>query len=219
MAEKEEKVNLNIVFIGHVDAGKSTMAGHLMFDMNVLDDRTLEKFAKEAKELGRDSWVYSFAMDLNEEERSRGKTVECGRAVFETKDRSITVVDAPGHRNFVPHMVSGTSQADLGVLVVSARKGEYETGFQRNGQTREHALIARTCGINSMVVAINKMDDPTVNWNKDRFDEIVAGLSPFLKGCGFSTKRNLHFIPVSGFSGANLATKCEDARLVVLQLH
>jgi len=115
----------------------------------------------------------------------------------ETEKRRYSILDAPGHKNFVPHMIGGASQADVGVLVISARKGEFETGFDRGGQTREHAMLAKTQGVNKLVVVINKMDDPTVEWDKARFDECVGKLTPFLKGVGYNPKTDLIFIPIA----------------------
>lgn len=184
------KEHLNIVFMGHVgmsllhvwikicsswsnrqiiDAGKSTMGGNILYLTGMVDKRTMEKYEKEAKEAGRESWYLSWALDTNNEERAKGKTVECGRAYFETDKRRYTILDAPGHKNYVPSMISGASQADIGVMVISARKGEFETGFERGGQTREHTMLAKTSGVNKMIMAINKMDDPTVEWDKARY--------------------------------------------------
>lgn len=198
------KEHLNVIFMGHVDAGKSTMGGNLLFLTGMVDKRTMEKYEKEAKEAGRESWYLSWALDLDKEERAKGKTVECGRAYFETETRRYTILDAPGHKNYVPSMIGGASQADIGVLVISARKGEFETGFERGGQTREHAILAKTNGVNKLVVVINKMDDPTVEWSKERYDDILSKLTPFLKGVGYNTKTDVEYIPVSGFTGANL---------------
>jgi peptide chain release factor subunit 3 len=163
------KEHVNIVFIGHVDAGKSTLGGNILYLTGMVDERTMEKYEKEAKEAGRESWYLSWALDSTKEERSKGKTVEVGRARFETEKRRYTILDAPGHKSYVPNMISGAAQADVGVLVISARKGEYETGFDKGGQTREHAVLAKMQGINKLVIAINKMDDPTVEWSKDRY--------------------------------------------------
>ncbi|KAG1124043.1 hypothetical protein G6F42_009989 [Rhizopus arrhizus] len=211
VADLYGKEHLNVVFMGHVDAGKSTMGGNILYLTGMVDKRTLEKYEREAKEAGRESWYLSWALDTNTEERAKvtefydmGKTVETGRAYFETDKRRYTILDAPGHKNFVPSMIQGASQADLGVLVISARKGEFETGYERGGQTREHTMLAKTSGINKMVVAINKMDDPTVNWDKARYDEIVSKLTPFMKQTGFNPKTDIHFMPLSGFSGANI---------------
>ena len=163
-----EKEHVNIVFIGHVDAGKSTIGGQLMYLTNMVDKRTLEKYEKEAKEKNRETWYLSWCMDTNQEERDKGKTVEVGRAYFETEKKHFTILDAPGHKSYVPNMIGGASQADLAVLVISARKGEFETGFERGGQTREHAMLVKTAGVKHLVILINKMDDPTVKWSKER---------------------------------------------------
>lgn len=203
-AGKDIKPHMNIVFIGHVDAGKSTMGGNILYLCGMVDKRTLEKYEKEAKEAGRESWYLSWALDSTSQEREKGKTVEVGRAYFETDTRRYTILDAPGHKNYVPQMISGAAQADAAVLVISARKGEFETGFEKGGQTREHAMLVKTAGVNKLIVVINKMDDPTVNWEKARYDEIVGKLTPFLKGSGYNMKTDVAFIPVSGFTGANL---------------
>ena len=191
------KEHVNIIFIGHVDAGKSTLGGSILVASGMVDDRTLEKYKKEAKEMGRESWYLSWALDLTKEERSKGKTVEVGRAFFETDKRRYSILDAPGHKTYVPHMIGGASQADVGILVISARKGEYETGFEKGGQTREHAMLAKTQGVNKLVVAINKMDDPTVEWSKKRYDECSAKLAQFLKGTGYNLKTDVFFMPIA----------------------
>ncbi|CRK29517.1 hypothetical protein BN1708_004978 [Verticillium longisporum] len=158
--------HVNIIFIGHVDAGKSTLGGSILYATGMVDERTMDKYRKDAKDLGRESWYLSWVMDLTAEERSKGKTVEVGRGFFETEKRRYSILDAPGHKTYVPSMIGGASQADVGILVISARKGEYETGFERGGQTREHAMLAKTQGVNKLVVVINKMDDPTKGTNR-----------------------------------------------------
>ncbi|KAG0044082.1 translation termination factor GTPase eRF3 [Gryganskiella cystojenkinii] len=198
------KEHVNVIFIGHVDAGKSTMGGRILEASGMIDKRTLEKYEKDAKEAGRDSWYLSWALDTNAEERAKGKTVECGRAYFETDLRRYTILDAPGHKTYVPSMIGGAAQADCAVLVISARKGEFETGFENGGQTREHAQLAKSGGVNKLIVVINKMDDPTVNWSKERYDECVNKLSPFLKANGYNMKSDVTFMPVSGYTGANI---------------
>ncbi|PFH46322.1 hypothetical protein AMATHDRAFT_77721 [Amanita thiersii Skay4041] len=198
------KEHLNIVFIGHVDAGKSTMGGNLLYITGMVDKRTMEKYEREAKEAGRESWYLSWALDSTPQERSKGKTVEVGRAYFETDARRYTILDAPGHKTFVPSMISGAAQADVAILVISARKGEFETGFERGGQTREHVMLVKTAGVSKVVIVVNKMDDPTVKWEKARFDEIKDKLIPFVKSAGFNPKTDISFIPVSAFTGANL---------------
>eukprot|EP00959_Pyramimonas_sp_CCMP1952_P225260 4710641-Pyramimonas_sp.AAC.1 len=143
----------------------------------------------------------AYIMDTNEEERAKGKTVECGRACFETEKKRYTILDAPGHKLYVPNMINGAAQADIGVLVIAARKGEFETGFEKGGQTREHAQLAKTLGVSKLVVVVNKMDDPSVMWSKERYDEVKDKLSPFLKQCGYNVKRDVTFAPVSGLMG------------------
>ncbi|KAL6087369.1 hypothetical protein STEG23_009766 [Scotinomys teguina] len=199
-----KKEHVNVVFIGHVDAGKSTIGGQIMFLTGMVDRRTLEKYEREAKEKNRETWYLSWALDTNQEERDKGKTVEVGRAYFETEKKHFTILDAPGHKSFVPNMIGGASQADLAVLVISARKGEFETGFEKGGQTREHAMLAKTAGVKYLIVLINKMDDPTVDWSSERYEECKEKLVPFLKKVGFSPKKDIHFMPCSGLTGANI---------------
>jgi peptide chain release factor subunit 3 len=202
--EGDPREHFNLVFIGHVDAGKSTLSGNILYITDNVDKRTIERYEREAKERNRESWFLAYIMDTDEKEREKGKTVEVGRAVFNTEKKRYTIMDAPGHKNYVPNMIMGASQADIAVLVVSARKGEFETGFDRGGQTREHALLAKTLGVTHLVVAVNKMDDPSVKWDKKRFDECVTKTRPFLKSCGYTIKKEVKFIPISGLGGANI---------------
>ncbi|KAG9104742.1 translation termination factor GTPase eRF3 [Ceratobasidium sp. 370] len=201
------KQHLNIVFIGHVDAGKSTMGGQLLYLSGMVDKRTMEKYEREAKEAGRESWYLSWALDSTPQERAKGKTVEVGRAYFETDARRYTILDAPGHKTFVPSMISGAAQADVAILVISARKGEFETGFEKGGQTREHIMLVKTAGVTKVVVVINKMDEPTVEWSVERYNEIKDKLTPFLRASGFNPKTDVNFVPVSAYTGANLKEK------------
>lgn len=192
-----------------------------------VDERTMAKYEREAKEKNRESWYLAYIMDTNEEERAKGKTVEVGRAHFASKNKRYTMLDCPGHKNYVPNMIGGTAQADVGILVISARKGEFETGFEKGGQTREHAMLAKTLGIRRMIILVNKMDDPTVQWSQERFKEVEEKLTPFLKQWGYNVEKGpavLHltvlgfvvltsyashaectFLPASGYTGANLA--------------
>ncbi|KAL6532514.1 hypothetical protein OROGR_014484 [Orobanche gracilis] len=205
--QDHKKRHVNVVFIGHVDAGKSTIGGQILFLSGQVDDRTIQKFEKEAKEKNRESWYMAYIMDTNEEERAKGKTVEVGRAHFETETTRFTILDAPGHKSYVPNMISGASQADIGVLVISARKGEFETGYERGGQTREHVQLAKTLGVTKLLVVVNKMDEPTVKWSKERFDEIESKMLSFLKSSGYNVKKDVHFLPISGLLGANMKTR------------
>ncbi|KAL7441901.1 hypothetical protein ACHAXM_008110 [Skeletonema potamos] len=209
--EGDPREHLNLVFIGHVDAGKSTLSGNILYLTENVDKRTIEKYEAEAKERNRESWFLAFIMDTNEEERAKGKTVEVGRAQFETDLHRYSILDAPGHKNYVPNMIMGASQADVGILVISARKGEFEAGFDKGGQTREHALLAKTLGVTYLVVVINKMDEPTVKWSKERYEHCIGKLRPFLKGCGFKIKKEVKFIPISGLNGANVKDEVAES--------
>ncbi len=201
--DDDDREHVNMIFLGHVDAGKSTISGHLLYLTGMVDKRTIEKYEKEAKENNRGSWFYAYIMDTIEEERAKGKTVEVGRAHFETKKKRYTILDAPGHKNFVPNMIAGLAQADVGVLVVSAKTGEFESGFEKAGQTREHATLAKTLGIRQLVVAVNKMDEPQIGWAQARYDEICTKVGTFLRQVGWTPAQVL-FLPISGYTGAGL---------------
>jgi peptide chain release factor subunit 3 len=197
LAEIYGKEHVNIIFLGHVDAGKSTLGGSILISTGMVDERTLDKYKREAKDAGRETWYISWALDLNKEERAQGKTIEVGRGFFETEKRRYSILDAPGHKTYVPNMIGGASQADVGILVISARKGEYETGFEKGGQTREHAMLAKTQGVNKLVIVVNKMDDPTVEWSEERYKECTTKLIQFLKGVGYNPKTDIAMMPVS----------------------
>jgi len=201
---EDSREHINVVFIGHVDAGKSTISGNILYLTGMVDDRTIEKYEKEAKDKAGQGWVFAYVMDTNEEEKTKGKTVEVGRAHFKTEKKRYTILDAPGHKNYVPNMIAGVAQADIGILVISARKGEFESGFDRNGQTREHAILAKTLGVKKLVVAVNKMDEATVNWSLERFEEIKENLGKWLARNGYNLKQDVSFVPISGYTGVNL---------------
>jgi peptide chain release factor subunit 3 len=201
---------INLVFIGHVDAGKSTLCGRVLLAAGVVDQRTIERYQREAHALNRDSWYLSFIMDLGDSERAKGKTEELGVARFEREGHSFTLLDAPGHRSFVPQMIGGAVQADVAILVVSARAGEFEAGFDRGGQTSEHLLIAKTTGVRFIVIVVNKMDDPTVAWSKARFDMIQEKLTAFLiREIGYK-KEEFTFLPITALTGGNIAEPCPE---------
>jgi len=195
---------LNVIFLGHVDAGKSTLSGRILLDTGMIDERVIEKFKMEAKENNRESWYIAYIMDCSEDEKAKGKTIEVGRAHFETQKKRYTILDAPGHKAYVPNMISATTQADVGILVVSARKGEFEAGLERGGQTMEHTILAKTLGVDQLIVVINKMDDPTVNLEKERYDEIISKVSSALRGAGWNLKTQVQFIPISALGGLNI---------------
>ncbi len=205
---KSAKPHLNLVIMGHVDHGKSTTTGHLLYLAGAIDDRTIKAFQDEADKMGKGTFKYAWVLDNLKEERERGVTIDLRFLKFETNKYYFTVIDAPGHRDFVKNMITGASQADAAVLFVSAKKGEFEAGIGPGGQTREHAFLAFTLGVRQVVVAVNKMDDITVNWNKERYEEIKNEVSRMLRMVGFKVDK-INFIPTSGWTGDNLLKKSE----------
>ncbi|KAF7988647.1 hypothetical protein HCN44_001220 [Aphidius gifuensis] len=191
------KEQLNLVVVGHVDAGKSTLLGRLLCDLKQIPQKLIHKYQQENKKV-----AYAWVFDETSEERERGITMDIGYSKFETDSKVVTLLDAPGHKDFIPNMITGATQADVALLVVDATRGEFETGFDSGGQTREHALLLRSLGVSQIAVVINKLD--TVEWSKDRFDEIVNKMSVFLKQAGFGNK--VSFVPCSGLTGENLVT-------------
>ncbi|KAB0381285.1 hypothetical protein FD755_009069 [Muntiacus reevesi] len=201
---------LNLVVIGHVDAGKSTLMGHLLYLLGDVNKRTMHKYEQESKKAGKASFAYAWVLDETGEERERGVTMDVGMTKFETKTKVITLMDAPGHKDFIPNMITGAAQADVAVLVVDASRGEFEAGFETGGQTREHGLLVRSLGVTQLAVAVNKMDQ--VNWQQERFQEITGKLGHFLKQAGFK-ESDVAFIPTSGLSGENLITRSQSSEL------
>lgn len=201
-----QKPHLNLIVIGHVDHGKSTTLGHFLVLNGAVDERQLKQLEEEAKRLGKDTFMYAYIMDSIKEERERGLTIQLSFQKFETKKYYFTIIDAPGHRDFVKNMITGASQADAAILVVSAKKGEYEVGIAAGGQTREHVFLAFMLGIRQIMVLINKMDDATVNWSKERYEEIKQGVGALLRQVGYDISK-VSFIPVSGWTGDNLISK------------
>ncbi|WBW74825.1 translation elongation factor EF-1 alpha Ef1a-a [Schizosaccharomyces osmophilus] len=197
----KEKGHINIVVIGHVDSGKSTTTGHLIYKCGGIDKRTIEKFEKEATELGKGSFKYAWVLDKLKAERERGITIDIALWKFETPKYYVTVIDAPGHRDFIKNMITGTSQADCAILIIGGGTGEFEAGISKDGQTREHALLAYTLGVKQLIVAVNKMD--SVQYSQARFEEIIKETSNFVKKVGFNPK-TVPFVPVSGFQGDNM---------------
>jgi len=208
----KEKIHCNIVVIGHVDSGKSTTTGHLIYKCGGIDKRTIEKYEKEAKELGKSSFKYAWVLDRLKAERERGITIDIALWKFETKKFYFTIIDAPGHRDFIKNMITGTSQADVAVLMIASPQGEFEAGYSKTGQTREHALLAYTLGVKQMIVCINKMDDKSTNWSEARFNEIKEELTKYLTtGVGYKLE-NLTFVPISGWHGDNMIEKSENLK-------
>jgi len=205
----KEKDKINLVVIGHVDSGKSTSTGHLIYKCGGIDERTIAKFEKEAAETGKASFKYAWVLDKLKAERERGITIDIALWKFQSDKRIFTIIDAPGHRDFIKNMITGTSQADAAVLMIASDAGGFEAGFSKEGQTREHALLAQTMGVKQMVVAINKMDDSSVNYSQARYDEIKGELTAYLKKVGYNVA-NIPFIPISGWVGDNMIEKSEN---------
>ncbi|XP_034254851.1 HBS1-like protein isoform X2 [Thrips palmi] len=204
------KEQLHMVVIGHVDAGKSTLMGRLLLELGQVSKKTMHKYEQESKKLGKQSFVYAWILDETGEERSRGITMDVGQSKFETKSKQVTLLDAPGHKDFIPNMITGATQADVALLVVDATRGEFETGFESGGQTREHALLVRSLGVSQLGVVVNKLD--TVGWSQDRFQEITSKLSAFLRQAGFK-ESDVTYVPCSGLTGENMVVKPTAADL------
>jgi elongation factor 1-alpha len=213
----KEKAHCSLVVIGHVDSGKSTTTGHLIYKLGGIDKRTIEKYEKEAKEMGKSSFKYAWVLDRLKAERERGITIDIALWKFETKNLTFTIIDAPGHRDFIKNMITGTSQADVAILMIAGGAGEFEAGWDKNGQTREHALLAFTLGVKQMIVCINKMDDKSVNWAESRYNEIKDEVGKYLTKIGYRVedadkKPLIHFIPISGWLGDNMLERSANTK-------
>jgi len=200
---------MSVVVIGHVDSGKSTTTGHLIYLCGGIDKRTLEKIEKEAATLGRQSFKFAFILDQLKAERERGITIDISLWKFDTPNRNFTIIDAPGHRDFIKNMITGTSQADAGVLIVSSAHGEFEAGISKGGQTREHILLAYTLGVRQLIVVVNKMDEKGVAYSEARYNEIKTEISTYLKKVGYNPD-NVPFVPISGWTGENIVEKTSN---------
>jgi len=204
----KEKVHINIVVIGHVDSGKSTTTGHLIYKCGGIDKRTIEKFEAEAQQMGKGSFKYAWVLDKLKAERERGITIDIALWKFETAKYYVTIIDAPGHRDFIKNMITGTSQADCAVLIVASGVGEFEAGISKNGQTREHALLAYTLGVKQMIIGVNKMDTAEPPYSEARFKEICTEVSAYIKKVGYDP-RTVAFVPISGWHGDNMLEPSE----------
>jgi elongation factor 1 alpha-like protein len=183
--------------------------GRLLLDLKVIDQRTIEKYRKEAERIGKSSFALAWVLDQGTEERNRGVTIDIATNKFSTEKTNFTILDAPGHRDFIPNMIAGASQADFAVLVIDASTGSFESGLK--GQTKEHALLVRSMGVQRVIIAVNKLD--TVSWDQERFTEISQQTSAFLTAAGFLEKK-ISFIPCSGLQGDNIARKSTEASLL-----
>ena len=203
------KPHLNLVTIGHVDHGKSTLVGRLMYDTGNIKEEDLRKLKDLAKELKKETFEFAFVMDRLKEERERGLTIDVMHRRFDTPKYYFTVIDAPGHRDFVKNMITGASQADAALLVVSAKQGEFEAGIGASGQTREHVFLIKVLGITQLIVAINKMD--TISYGEERYKKVREEIEKLLKSVGYDTNKIL-FIPTSAWEGENIAKKSEKMK-------
>jgi len=202
----KEKIHISIVVVGHVDSGKSTTTGHLIYKCGGIDKRTIEKFEKESSEMGKGSFKYAWVLDKLKAERERGITIDIALWKFETTKFYVTIIDAPGHRDFIKNMITGTSQADCAVLIVAAGTGEFEAGISKNGQTREHVLLCFTLGVKQIIVAVNKMDSTEPKYSEARFKEISKEVSAYVKKVGYNAA-TVPIVPISGFNGDNMLEK------------
>lgn len=197
MAEKE---HLNLIFIGHVDHGKSTSVGRILYETGALSEQQLRKLKDEAEKVGKATFEFAFTMDTLKEERERGVTIDLAHKEFQTDKYYFTIIDAPGHRDFVKNMITGASQADAAVIVCSAKDGV-------QAQTKEHAFLAKVLGIKQFIVAINKMD--AVNWEEAKYNEVVTSLKTLMKNVGYKVDE-IPFVPYSAYSGGNIASRAEQ---------
>ncbi|NHI93141.1 MAG: translation elongation factor EF-1 subunit alpha [Candidatus Lokiarchaeota archaeon] len=203
MSKKTDKPHLNLVIMGHIDHGKSTTMGHLLIVTGAITDREMRQMEELSSKLERASWKYAFVFDRLKEERERGITIDLAFREFDTNNYYFTIIDAPGHRDFVKNAITGASQADACILVVSAKRGEFEAGISAGGQTVEHAYLARTLGIGQLIVAINKMDDPSVNYSEERYKEVQEEIQRLCDRIPFPRDK-VTYLPMSGYVGSNL---------------
>lgn len=207
---------LNLVVVGHVDAGKSTLVGHLLYKLGQISGKQMHRYETDSQRSGKASFKFAWALDETDEERARGVTIDIALTKFETNKKDVVLLDAPGHVDFIPAVISGAAQADAALLVVDATRGEFETGFSAGGQTREHTFLVRSLGVKTLVVVVNKMDN--VDWSSSRFGDIVDQLKPFLKQVGFNVAEDVQFVAASGLTGENLLER-RQTKLKKLSSH
>ena len=200
----QSRQRISIVVIGHLNSGKSTTTGHLIFKCGSVDKKTIDKYEKEASDQGRSSLKFAWVLDNLKAEREKGMTIDISLFRFEGLKYDFTVIDTPGHRDFIKNMITGTTQADAALLVVDGSPDGFQVGMARDGQTREHSLLAFTLGVKQMVVAVNKMDE--INYSEKRYEEVKTELSSYLKKVGFKLSK-VTVVPVSGWEGDNITEK------------
>ncbi len=197
----KEKIHMNLVFIGHVDHGKSTTVGRLLFDAGTVDEQTMRKLKEKAQELGKGGFEFAFVMDNLKEEQERGVTIDLAHKKFDSDNFEFTIIDAPGHKDFIKNMITGASQADAAVLVVAANDGV-------NAQTKEHVFLSRTLGVNQLIIAVNKMDISGVDYKEERFKAVVEEVSTLIKTVGYDPAK-VQFIPIASLPGDNVVNKSD----------
>ncbi|MBI1829209.1 MAG: translation elongation factor EF-1 subunit alpha [Thaumarchaeota archaeon] len=205
-----KKPHLNMIVTGHIDNGKSTTVGHMLMDLGLIDERTIASHAAESEKTGKgDTFKYAWVMDNIKDERERGITIDLAFQKFETPKYFFTLIDAPGHRDFIKNMITGASEADCAILVLSAKEGETDTAIAPGGQAREHAFLLRTLGVSQLIVAINKMDDS--NYSEQAFKVAKEKAEKLVKSVGYKLE-NVPIIPVSGWKGDNLVKKSDNMK-------
>jgi elongation factor 1-alpha len=197
----KEKAHMNLVFIGHVDHGKSTTVGRLLFDSGTIDEQTIRKLKERAAELGKAGFEFAYTMDNLKEERERGVTIDLAHKKFETDKYDFTIIDAPGHKDFIKNMITGASQADAAVLVVAANDGV-------NAQTKEHMFLSRTLGVGQLIIAINKMDISGVDYSEDKFNKVKEEVSTLMKTVGYNPEQ-INFVAIASLQGDNIVNKSD----------
>lgn len=202
---------IGLVVVGHVDAGKSTLMGRMLVELGQVSEREHQSNERQSAKMGKGSFSYAWALDSSEEERARGITIDVAQDTFRTEHALFHLLDAPGHSDFVPNMISGAAQADAGVLVIDAVTGAFEAGFGPRGQTREHAMLLRSLGVQQLIVVINKLD--AVEYSQARYDNICEQLKPFLQQCGFDMSRHVQFVPCAALAGENLRQRSSNGML------
>ncbi len=205
-----KKPHLNMIVTGHIDNGKSTSMGHMLMDLGLIDERTIAAHATESEKHGKgDTFKYAWVMDNIKDERERGITIDLAFQKFETPKYFFTLIDAPGHRDFIKNMITGASEADCAILVLSAKEGETDTAVAPGGQAREHAFLLRTLGVSQLIVAINKMDDS--NYSEQAFKVAKEKAEKLIKSVGYKPE-NVPILPISGWKGDNLVKKSENMK-------
>ncbi|MEM4891830.1 MAG: GTP-binding protein, partial [Pyrobaculum sp.] len=202
-----QKPHVNLAVVGHVDNGKSTLVGRLLYETGYVDEKAFKEIEEMAKKIGKEDFAFAWILDRFKEERERGVTIEATHVGFETAKLFVTIIDLPGHRDFVKNMIVGASQADAALFVISARPGEFEAAIGPQGQGREHLFLVRTLGIQQIVVAVNKMD--VVNYDQKRYEQIKGEVTKLLKLLGYDPSK-IHFVPVSAVKGDNVKTKSQN---------